>query len=119
MADIKISDEQFLSILRDNAGLFANTAKAIENQLGITYSRQAVRQRALEHPDELADIEEMSLDIAENAMNALMKSDSEDIKFKSSQFVLKTKGKRRGYIERSELDIQIPTAIRIIRDKDL
>lgn len=38
MADIKISDEQFLSILRENAGLFANTAKAIENQHSICIS---------------------------------------------------------------------------------
>lgn len=103
MADIKLSDSQFFSILRENAGLFARTATAIREKYGITYSRQAVRQRAKDNQEELDDIEEEGLDNAESGMIDLLNSENEDIKFKACQFVLKTKGKKRGYIERQEI----------------
>ncbi|MBL7738695.1 MAG: hypothetical protein JNK14_05710 [Chitinophagaceae bacterium] len=103
MADIKLSDSEFLAILRENSGLFANTARAIEEKYGFPYSRQAVRQRALDHKEELEDIEESGLDVAESGMLTMAKSADEDIKFKACQFILKTKGKKRGYIERTEL----------------
>lgn len=32
---------------------------------------------------------------------------------------LKTRGKKRGYYEKTEIDLTTPTAIRIIRDKDV
>lgn len=103
MAEFYLSDEEFFSILRENAGLFARTAKAISETYGIEYSRQAARQRALMSPEILADIDDESLDLAEGGMNDLMKSLDEDVKFKSCQFVLKTKGKKRGYVERTEV----------------
>lgn len=103
MAEIQLSDEEFFKILRENAGLFARTAKAITETYGISYSRQAARERALKQPEVLADIEDESLDLAEGGMNDLMKSLDEDVKFKSCQFVLKTKGKKRGYVERTEV----------------
>lgn len=102
MAEIQLTDEEFFKILRENAGLFARTAKAITETYGINYSRQAARERALKQPEVLADIEDESLDLAEGGMNDLMKSMDEDVKFKSCQFVLKTKGKKRGYVERVE-----------------
>src|SRR6188768_254468 len=103
MAEIQLSDEEFFKILRENAGLFARTAKAITETYGINYSRQAARERALKQPEVLADIEDESLDLAEGGMNDLMKSLDEDVKFKSCQFMLKTKGKKRGYVERQEV----------------
>ncbi len=105
MPDIKLSDEAFLSILRENAGLFANTAKAIEEKYGINYSRQAVRQRALDHKDVLEDIEDEALDIAEAGMLTLSRSQNEDTKFKACQFILKTKGKRRGYGDSLDMNL--------------
>jgi hypothetical protein len=42
----KLTDEEFDRIYRENFGLCALTAKAIEMKYGIKYSRQAVRQRA-------------------------------------------------------------------------
>lgn len=99
----KISDEQFLSILRENAGLYAKTARAIRDQFKIQYSRQAVRDRAKSFPDELKDIEEENLDIAEEGLLSLVKSDNENIRLKACEIMLKTKGKKRGYIERQEL----------------
>jgi len=102
--DIKLTDQQFLAILRENAGLFAKTAQAIREKFKIDYTRQAVRQRALDHKDELEDIEEEALDVAEEGMLSLSKSLDEDIKFKACQFILKTKAKKRGYVERQEIE---------------
>jgi hypothetical protein len=42
----KLTDEEFDAIYRENFGLCALTAKAIQKQYGIKYSRQAVRERA-------------------------------------------------------------------------
>jgi hypothetical protein len=106
MAEFHLSDEEFFGILRENAGLFARTAKAISETYGIEYSRQAARQRALDKPEILADIEDESLDLAEGGMMDLVKSLDDDIKFKACQFVLKTKGKKRGYVERQELAVE-------------
>lgn len=107
----KISDKQFLSILRENAGLYAKTARAIYDQFGIKISRQAVRERALSFPDELADIEEENLDIAEEGLHSLMKSDDERIRFQAIQLFLKTKGKPRGYTEKAELNANLTVNI--------
>lgn len=104
MADIKLSDEAFLAILRENGGLYARTAKAIEEQHSVTFSRQAVRQRALEHPDELKDIEEEVADSAESGLQTLMKDPDPRIKIDAIKFYLKTKGKSRGYVERTETE---------------
>jgi hypothetical protein len=98
----KLSDEQFLSILRENAGLFARTARAIKKQFGIEYSRQAVRDRAENHSEVLSDIYEENLDIAEEGLYSLMRSKNENIKIKSIQYYLDSKGKKRGYVKRSE-----------------
>lgn len=99
----KLSDEQFFSILRENAGLFARTARAIKQQFGIKYTRQAVRKRALASPEILKDIEEENLDIAEEGLHTLMRSQNERIKLKAIELFLKTKGKKRGYVERQEM----------------
>ena len=99
----KISEQQFLSILRENAGLFSRTARAISKQFNLQYSRQAVRDRAIKHPKEIEDIEEENLDIAEEGLHSLVRSKNENIKLRAIELMLKTKGKKRGYIERQEI----------------
>ena len=103
MAEIKISDTAFLALLRENGGLYAKTAKAIAEQFGIDYSRQAVRQRALDHKDELEDINEEVQDCAEDGLQTLMKNEDPKIKLDAIKFYLNTKGKARGYSTRSEI----------------
>jgi len=98
-----ISDKEFLAILRENAGLFARTAKAIEKQFKMSYSRQAVRDRALKHPDELMDIKEQNIDVAEEGLHSLMRSKDERIRLRAVEIFLKTQGKERGYSERQEI----------------
>jgi hypothetical protein len=50
---------------------------------------------------EVKDIENIALDFAESQLHSQMK----DGNTSATIFYLKTKGKRRGYIEKSELDI--------------
>ena len=95
----KISHEQFFSILRENAGLYSRTARAISQQFNIKYSRQAARDRAEKHPKILNDIAEEGLDIAEEGLQALIRSKNENIKLRAIELILKTKGKKRGYVE--------------------
>lgn len=104
MPEIKISDEFFLAVLRSNGGLYAKTAKDIEEKYGIQYTRQAVRQRAAEHPEVFADIEEEVADMAEGGLQALMQDPDPKIRLDAIRFYLKTKAKRRGYIERQEIE---------------
>lgn len=100
----KISDKNFFAILRENAGLYARTARAIEKQLGIKYTRQSVKERAEKHPQILKDIEEEVLDIAEEGLNSVMRSRSESIKLDAIKFFLKNKGKVRGYVEKQSIE---------------
>lgn len=105
MAKIRLSDKEFWKILRENAGLFARTARAIEKEFGITYSRQAVQERARKKPDILQDIYEQNLDVAEEGLFTLMRSKNERVKQRTIEFYLKTKGKERGYIVQVNSDI--------------
>ncbi|HXG83183.1 MAG TPA: hypothetical protein VNI84_04060 [Pyrinomonadaceae bacterium] len=100
----KITEAKFWAILRDNGGIFAQTSRAISAQIGTEYSRQAVRDRALKKPDELADIEEQNTDLAEEVLHQLLNSEDERIKADIAKFYLKTKGKRRGYIETQNIE---------------
>ena len=113
---IKISDKNFFNILRENGGLYARTARAIERQLGITYTRQSVKERAEKHPEILNDIKEEVLDIAEEGLVSLMRSRNEPVKLDSTKFFLKTKGKSRGYIEKQAFDVELKQCIPIFPD---
>ena len=102
---VKVSHAQFFSILRENAGLFSRTARAISMQFGVPYTRQAVRDRAVKHPAILADIEEENLDIAEEGLTTIMRSKSETIRLDAVKYYLDRKGKKRGYHPKATTDI--------------
>ena len=110
----KLSDEQFLSVLRENGGLYARTARAIREQFGINYSRQAVRARAENHPDEVRDIEEENIDVAEDGLKSLMQSKNEAVRLGAIKLFLTTKGKKRGYVERQEVAGVADSPVQII-----
>ncbi len=100
----KLTDKQFLAILRENGGLYARTARAIEEKYGTTFTRQAVRQRAEKHPEELKDIEEEIIDVAEEGLQTLIRKGEDRTKLRAIEIYLKTKGRTRGYIESSHID---------------
>jgi hypothetical protein len=100
----KLSDKQFVAILRKNAGIYARTARAIEKEFGIDYSRQAVRIRAERFPDVMADILEESVDIAEEGLHDLMRSSLPNIRLKAIELFLKSKGSHRGYHQKDSVN---------------
>jgi hypothetical protein len=119
----KLSDSEFWEMVRQNGGIYARTAKAIEETFNITYTRQSVKERAEKKPELLADIEDEFLDKAEGGLSDLLESTDERVKLEAVKFTLKTKGKKRGYVEKSELDIgnkdgqPFEATIRVIKPK--
>jgi hypothetical protein len=101
----KLPEPQFLAILRKNAGLYAMTAKAIQKQYGISITRECVRRRALNHPEELADIVEQNIDTAEEGLHSLMQAENESVRLRAIELFLRTRGKARGYTERQDIGI--------------
>ena len=86
--------------------------QALENSLGVVTvaCKQSDTPRStyykwLKEDDEFAksvkEIENIALDFAESQLHSQMK----DGNTSATIFYLKTKGKKRGYIERSELDL--------------
>ena len=102
---MKVTDIQFWTELRKNKALYSRTARAIEKKYNVTYTRQAVKHRAEKDIDQLNDIVEENLDIAEEVHHKLMLSEDEKIQIKATQFYLKNKGKGRGYVEKQEVEI--------------
>ena len=99
----KLSDKEFLAVLRESAGLYSRTVRMIKKVYDIDISRQAVRERALKHPEELEDIREENIDIAEEGLHGLIRSRNENIKLRACETYLKTIGRTRGYVEGLDL----------------
>ena len=99
----KLTDKEFWSILRKNAGLYARTARMIEKEFNITYTRQAVKSRAETNPERLADIIEENVDVAEEGLHDLMRSPLPNIRLKAIEMYLRTKGAHRGYFTKDSL----------------
>jgi len=100
-----LGETEFLTVLRENGGLYAKTAKAISEMTGIPISRQAVYQRAQNYPEVLKDIKEEIIDGAEDGLADLMKCDDNRIKLEAIKLYLKTQAKSRGYVEKQEVDL--------------
>lgn len=114
---MKVTDVEFWSALRKNKALYSRTARALELKYNITYSRQAVKERAEKDLDQLNDIVEENLDVAEEVHHNLMMSKDEKIQIKASQFYLKNKGKGRGYIEKQQIEINEPKPFKWFDDE--
>lgn len=93
----KLSDKQFLAILRANGGLSSRTARAITDKYGFSYTRQSVEARKKKFPDEVFDIEEENLDVAEETIINIMRSNDRKTALRAADLYLKAKGKGRGY----------------------
>jgi hypothetical protein len=104
---MKLTDKEFWSILREGAGIYGRTVRLIKKEYGIDINRVSVRERALKDPDQLKDIREENIDVAEEGLHSLMRSKNEAIRLKAVQLYLKTIGKKRGYVERQEFDIDL------------
>lgn len=97
----RISNAQILEALRVTCGNQTQAAKELERQLGIHIDRSTISKRIAK--DEklaaaVADVEEIALDMAENALLKAIKNGN----ITAIIFYLKTKGKNRGYVEKEE-----------------
>jgi len=93
----KLSDAEFWAILRENGGLYARTARAIQSRYGINYTRQAVKSKAESNPELLEDIKEEAVDLAEEVVVGIMLKGRNAEKLKAAELILKSKGGARGY----------------------
>ena len=110
----KLTDEEFLTALRENNGMYAPTARAIEEKYGISYSRQAVRDRAGSFPEELKDIREQIVETLETElMKCAMQDENLNVKLKAILFGLNALGRKRGYGKKGvdEIAEQIPEQV--------
>jgi len=108
----RLTKAQFLEILRDNAGLYARTSRAIEKVYGFPMTRQAVRQRAEKYPEELKDIQEQTIDVAEETVLDVMRKGKDRERLDAAKFLLKTIGRIRGYVEKQEIDVVGKTVLK-------
>jgi hypothetical protein len=111
---MKVTDAQFWSTFRENAGNYAATARAIMKKYNIeNYGRSTVYLRANAQPEKVKEILEEELDHAERVIATGMRSKNERIRVDTAKFVLKHKGKERGYTERTEVTGANGTALSI------
>ncbi len=97
--------------------------KALEETLGVVTSaaRRCNIARSThydwmtndpEYKRQVEDIQDLTLDFVESQLHKQI----QDGEVASTIFYMKTKGKRRGYVERTEIDMNTPVTLRIIRD---
>lgn len=89
----QITDAEFWEILAENGGLIARAARAIEAKYGFSITYQAVRARALKHPEMLAYVKEYNVERAVGVIQGLMlTSRREDVRLKAAETYLKAVG---------------------------
>ena len=102
---MKLSNNEFWAGLRESAGLYSRSVRLFKREYDVDITRIAVRARALRDPEQLQDIREQNLDIAEEGLHSLMRTKNENVKLRAIDLFLKTQGKGRGYVEKQELEI--------------
>jgi hypothetical protein len=114
----RLSNKEFWECLSEAGGLYARCARIINEKYCMSFTRQAVRERAEKDPDQLMQIVETTLDVAEEKYLQLFESTNERIKLKALQFYLRTKGKDRGYTLRDEVTGPDGNPIQLSKDFD-
>lgn len=93
------NQEKFLASLKENLGIISKAADACNLHRNSHYKWL---DSSLEYKEEYLSIEDDCIDVVEHA---LMGKILEDKDTTAIIFYLKTKGKKRGYVEKSELDL--------------
>jgi len=102
---MKLSKKQFWAGLRESAGIYSRAVRLFKKEYDVDISRVSVRERALKDPQQLDDIFEQNLDIAEEGLHTLMRTSNEPVRLRAIDLFLKTQGKSRGYVDRHELEV--------------
>jgi len=86
--------------MRESSGLYSRAVQYIKEHYNQDITRQSVRERALKDEAQLLDIREEVKDKAEGTLMDLMEnSDQDQVRFRSSTYVLDRLAKERGYGE--------------------
>lgn len=102
---MKLTDKEFWAILRESAGIYSRAVRMAKREYGVDINRVSVRERALKDPEQLKDIKEENIDIAEEGLHSLMRTKNEPVRLRAIDLFLKTQGKSRGYVERQEIEV--------------
>lgn len=87
--------------LSQSGGIFTGAAQIL-NCAPNTIRNYVRRSKALQ--DHLGDVQEITLDIAESTLiKAIQETARPDAQLRAVMFYLKTKGRSRGYVERTEV----------------
>ena len=100
---MKATEQEFLEALIKHSGLYSRVAKELD------VSRQAVRDRVESNPhikELVEELTEVNLDEAEGELQKIIsgKKINIGVKFSAIKFFLSTKGKKRGYVEKTEVE---------------
>jgi hypothetical protein len=99
-----LSNRQFWALLRDNAGLYARTARKALEVHQVTISRQAIKDRAEKDPDKLADIREETVEVAEDGLISLMRQNEDKrVKLEATRTFLKAQGRSKGWGDKVDI----------------
>ena len=102
---MKLSHDEFWAGVRESAGLYSRSVRLFKREYGVDITRIAVRARALRDPEQLKDIREQNLDIAEEGLHSLMRTKNENVKLRAIELYLKHQGGDRGWDDKHKLEI--------------
>lgn len=103
----KLTDRKFLNALRLNNGDFAVTAKYIERKHGITYTRQAVHERAKNFKEEVDEMRWMAIDYSESRLMRFLDDETcpKSLRAKVAMHMIDTICKHRKYTKLLDGDL--------------
>lgn len=104
--DTKKKKEQFLEALRGNGNIICKACEAIGIDRGTYYHW---KKTDTEFAKKCADMEEVIVDLVESSLMKRIK----DGDTTATIFFLKTKGKHRGYVEKTQVEGTLDTNVRI------
>lgn len=99
---MKVTNDQLIDAIKKNAGIVSGILQTLKKEYNIEVTRNAIYDRRYKDPAIEAafiEAEEMTADVAENRLLDAIRSGN----MKAVMFYLKTKGKKRGYVERQEM----------------
>ena len=99
---MKVTNGQLIDAIKKNAGIVSGILQTLKKEYGIEMQRQSIYDRKNSDPEIAAafiEAEEVISDVAENRLLDAIRSGN----MKAVMFYLKTKGKKRGYVERQEM----------------
>ena len=101
-----LSDELFWGIAVKCKGFAALIAATIRKEFNMPYSDQAAHQRMKKNPERLNALNHKVVDGIEIKLFKKTESNNERVALQAIMEVLRAKGKERGYVKKSEIQVE-------------